>query len=61
MPLEHAQQRRLRLQAQILAALAVGCSALTIAMALAWRHEHQRAECWRAVAEGDTPPEGQCR
>ena len=57
---DHAAQRRLRLQARALAAIAVMLAAMCAGLAWAWDREHRAAECWREIAEGETPAEGQC-
>jgi len=57
---DHAAQRRLKLQARVLAAIAVALAGMCAALAVAWDREHRAAACWREIAEGETPPEGQC-
>jgi hypothetical protein len=50
---------------QILRLLALACVALAafcIALAVAWKREHDTAECWRAAFEDDEiPAGGDCR
>lgn len=41
----------------LLAMLAFACGALLVA----WRLEHDRAACWRELAETGAAPEGECR
>jgi hypothetical protein len=45
-----------RIMALVCVLLALICAAL----ALAWRAERDRAECWRAAAEFQLVPEGDC-
>ena len=45
-----------RLLALVSVALALMCAAL----ALAWRAEHENAECWRAMAQYKIETEGLC-
>ncbi|RAK52753.1 hypothetical protein [Phenylobacterium deserti] len=57
---DHAAQRRLRLQARVLAVIAVLLAGMCVWLARAWDREHRVAECWRDIAEGETPAEGSC-
>ena len=44
-----------------LAALLVLTAVLCVGLAYAWRREHLRAQCWRAMVEEDqAQPEGDC-
>jgi hypothetical protein len=45
---------------RILALLCVLLALMGTAAAFGWRHEHLRAECWRATAEDGVAPEGPC-
>jgi hypothetical protein len=58
--LRNAAQSRARLEASVLTLIAVALAVMCLWLAWAWSRENARAECWRAVAEGEAPPEGEC-
>jgi len=54
-------QRRgaIRTHRALLAALAVLAFACGV-LAVGWKHDHDRATCWRDIAEDGAAPEGDC-
>jgi hypothetical protein len=46
-----------RIMAVVCAALAIMCASL----AAAWKSERDEAACWRAAAEFQLQPQGECR
>ena len=47
----------LRIMAGVCVALAIMCASL----AVAWKSERDEAACWRAAAEFQLQPQGDCR
>lgn len=44
--------------------MALACVALALmcaSLAYAWQHEREKAACWRAAAEFQLQPDGDCR
>lgn len=41
----------------IVRALTVALAIISVALAIAWKHEHEMARCWRAMAEDDYAPD----
>lgn len=46
---------------RILTALAVALAAMCAYLAWQWNSEREKAECWRAYAEFQLQPEGDCQ
>ena len=42
---------------RVLTAIAVGLAIISLALAIAWKREHESAKCWRAMAEDDYAPD----
>ena len=45
---------------RILALVAVVLAAICVVLAFAWTHERQTTACWRAAAEFQLMPDGDC-
>ena len=42
---------------RVLTAIAVALAIISVALAIAWKREHEMAKCWRAMAEVDYAPD----
>ena len=45
---------------RVLAAACVALALMCMALALAWRAEHESAECWRTIAQYKIETDGLC-
>lgn len=50
-----------RLTVLVLAGVSVALALMCAGLALAWKHQRDQTECWRAAAQFQLQPEGECK
>jgi hypothetical protein len=50
-----------RLTVLVLAGVSVALALMCAGLAVAWKEQRDQAECWRAAAQFQLQPDGECR